>query len=54
MCGFCEDLLPVRGIAEEKCVSCESYSCHKIDEFEACPESELTTFRGDTTLRFLD
>jgi len=49
ICGFCEDLIPLRGIAEEKCASCELYSCHKVNEFESCPDSKLTKFQGDAT-----
>lgn len=47
-CGFCGNLMPVRGIIEEKCASCPLYSCNTIDEYYMCPDSKLTKFRGTT------
>lgn len=47
-CGFCGSIIPTRGIADEKCASCSTYSCHTIDEHQMCPESELTKFGGNT------
>ena len=29
-CGFCGNLMPVRGIVEEVCASCSTYSCNSI------------------------
>jgi hypothetical protein len=45
-CGFCAALVPLRAIPEEKCASCNAYSCHAIDTMAECPHSILVTFEG--------
>lgn len=44
-CGCCGDLMPLRGVLEEICASCGTYSCHSIRGNE-CPHSKLTKFGG--------